>query len=317
MMKKIVLIIFGIFLLLSCQEKIAELIFDKSKISNIKQYSYIYNLEKLITCKENEYTLFGGLVVDTMITITDCIYNEKGLLIEEISQNDFEEKPSFKIYKYNVNDSLICELTISEIGDTTYWIEYDYYFGKREITYKRNLLIHIDENLGNIQQLENQYDTTIYKYYYEYENNLCKTQKELDKKNNLIKTIVYEYENETIKLEKQYKYDDIFEKLEKTKYYDYSKSNIFPDYYSLDNKNDTVEACIYKFDKNEISTKTDLFDYGTIVIVSYFENGLLVREICIDKKMKLQFFESFEYFENGKMKESYEYHEPINHSKNL
>ena len=100
---------------------------------------------------------------------------------------------------------------------------------------------------------------------------------------------------------------------EKTKFYNYLKSELEPDYYSVDSKNDTVEYCVNIFDIDKLILTKKMYDYGKIYIEDYFKNGLLIGKIDYDKKFSMnKQVISFEYYDNGLPKTEKSYREKIN-----
>ncbi len=233
-MTRILLLIFGILLSTSCKDKIAKFIFDSSKMSELTRYSYEYNSNKLASSKESNFRIMFGQVVDTMITLTNYEYDSKGLLKRESIKTAPDEVPSFKLFDYNANDSLIREVTLSPKKDTVQWTEYKYFPDGKKMVFSRNLFHHYDPSKDFLNQMKDpKFDTIYYRIDYQYENNSCKSSKEYDGKNNLITFV--EYENQNGKTHKStYIARNIgIDVIEKTKYFDYSKSDLFPDYFSI------------------------------------------------------------------------------------
>ncbi|PKP18226.1 MAG: hypothetical protein CVU05_13940 [Bacteroidetes bacterium HGW-Bacteroidetes-21] len=295
-----------------CKERIEKFIFDSSKMSNITEYSYKYDSNKLMSTTENIYTLMWGQKVDTLTTLIEYFYNDKGLLFKETSKSDFSENPTLKFYFYNESDSLIQEININYEGDTTFNEKYQYFPDGRKTVYFRYLSLSVDlQNIINsVSKME--YDTIFEKYEYEYNGTQCNVKKQFDGENNLTKTIKYEYQENKITKEEHFTYFDKMEIQEKTKYYDYSKSDIKPDYYSLDSKNDTVELNVNEFEKGIIINSTSVYDYGNVINKTFYEKGKEIGCVAIDKKMKMKLVNSTEYFENGDIKETKSYHEELN-----
>lgn len=302
----------GLTLLASCKEKVAKFVIDSSKLTDLTRYSYEYRSGKLTSSIDTTYVIMFGQAVDTMVTLVNYEYNNKGLLKREISKTAFDDIPTIQLYDYNSNDSIIREMTISPENDTTYWTEYNYFPDGKKMVYRRTLFLHDDPTQDLSKLLENkQFDTAYCRMKYEYENNLCKSSKEYDQKNNLIRTIEYYYENG-----RPHKAITIIQKhgievTEKTQYFDYSKSDIHPDYYSIDLNKDTVEYCKNEFIKHSISTTTDVFNHGKLVVRTFYENGKKIGSVGIDKITNTKFVESCSYDENGDLKEIKSYHEEM------
>lgn len=311
-MKRTFIVIIALALLISCNEKKAKFIFDSSKVPNLTQYSYNYNAGKLTSSKETIYTVMFGQVVDTLITLTNYEYDSKGLLRKELSKTENEDNPSIHLFDYNSNDSLIREMTISPEKDTISWTDYKYFPDGKKMIFRRNLVLHHDPNLDFLKQMENKrFDTSYCKVEYNYENNLCKSSKEFDKRNNLTKIIEYIYENGKVQSSTHISRINGIDVTEKKMYFDYSKSALSPDYYSLDLNKDTIEYRKNDLINHSISTKTDVFNYGKLANRTFFENGKRIGLISIDKTMNFKIVESYSYFENGDLKETKSYHEEI------
>lgn len=311
-MTRTLIIIIGLAILTSCNEKVAKFIFDSSKMSELTRFSYSYDKSKLASSTETTFIIMFGQVVDTMVTLTNYEYDSKGLLKKESSKTAVEDKPSLQLYDYNSNDSLILEMTISPEKDTTFRTEYNYFPDGRKMVFRRTLVLHHEPDQDFSKQMENKrFDTIYYKIDYQYENNFCKSSKEYDKKNNLTKIIEYEYEDGKVKKATHISLINSVEVTEKVQYFDYSKSELLPDYYSLDLNKDTVEYRKNEFVKHSISTKTEAFNYGKMANRTFFENGKRIGSIGIDKTMNFKTVESYSYFENGDLKEIRSYHEEI------
>jgi hypothetical protein len=317
-MKRYMILIIGIVILIGCKEqkeKVAKFMFDASKMSNQTNYFYLYDSDRLLSQIEKTYTIMFGQVVDSMITKIGFEYNDKGLLIKEISQTDFEDKPSMKFYDYDKNDSLISEIWINQQNDTTFWEVYGYYpDGKKTISH-RFLGIHFDPNQDLMEAMENKkLDTSFYRNEFDYAGDLCKTQKQFDKKGNLIKTVNFEYVGAQLINEIHLTYFNDIEMTEKIKTFDYSKSETKPDFYSIDSKNDTLELCVNDFTKGQLTTSTEIYEYGQNINKTFFENGKKVGMIGVDLNMNFKIVDSYEYYENGELREVKSYNEEINNA---
>lgn len=311
-MTRTLIVIIGLAFLTSCNEKIAKFIFDSSKTSNLTRYSYNYDAGKLASSKETIYTVMFGQVVDTLETLTNYEYDSKGLLRKKLSKTAFEDNPSIQLFEYNSNDSLIREMTISPEKDTTFWAENGYFPDGKKLVFRRALIRHHDPDQDFLKQMENKKkDTTLYRFDFQYENGLCKSSKEYDKKNNLTHIIEYDYENGKVKMATHISLINALEVTSKIQYFDYSKSELHPDYYCLDLNKDTIEYCKNEFIKHSISTETDIFNYGKMLNRTYFENGKRIGFISVDKTMNFKIVESYSYNENGDLKEMKSYNEEI------
>ena len=312
-MKRILIIMIGLFLLISCEEQVAKFIFDSSKMSQITRYTYDYNSKRLISSNEKTYTVMFGKIVDTLVSSTNYEYKGNGLLIKKISKYGFNDPPSLQFFDYNLNDSLIREITISPEKDTTLWIEYEYFSDGKKIVFNRVLHRHFDANQDFLKQMVNRkFDTILYRIDYQYENNLCTSSKEYDKKNNLTKIIQYDYENGKIKKATHIFKINSLELTDKEQYFNYSNSEFTPDYYSIDINKDTLEYCKNEFYKHSNSLRKEVFNYGKIVNKTFFENGKEIGYISFDKSTNFKIVESYSYYENGDLKETKSYHEKIN-----
>lgn len=316
-MKRNLILVISILILIGCKEqkeKVAKFIFDASKMSNQTNYFYSYDSDRLSSQIEKTYTIMFGQVVDSMITKIDFEYNYKGLLIKEISQMDFEEKPSIKIYDYDKNDSLISEISINQENDTTFWEVYGYYPDGKKTIFHRFLSMHFDPNQDFMEAMENKkLDTSFYRNEFEYTGDLCKTQKQIDKKGNLIKTVDFEYDGNKLIKEIHLTYFNNIEMTKEFKFYDYSKSDEKPDWFAIDTKNDTLEFCINIFESDKLVKIANMFDYGSIYTQEYYENDLLIGTIDYDRQFLLEkIIYLYEYDENGLMKTEKSYREKIN-----
>lgn len=311
-MTRTLIVIIGFVFLTSCKEKVAKFIFDSSKMSNLTRYSYDYDAGKLTSSKETIYTVMVGQVVDSLETLTNYEYDSKGLLRKELSKTAFDDNPSLLLFDYNSSDSLIREMTISPEKDTTFWTENNYFPDGKKLVFRRVLIRRFNPDQDFLKQMESKtVDTTLYRFDYQYEKGLCKSSKEYDKKNNLTHIIEYEYENGKVKKATHISPINGVEVTAKIQYFDYSKSELHPDFYSLDLNKDTIEYCKNEFIKHSISTKTDVFNYGKMINRTYFENGKRIGFISVDKTLNYKIVESYSYNENGDLKEMRSYNEEI------
>jgi len=256
-----------------------------------------------------------GQVVDSMTTQTEFEYDSKGLLKKEISKSDFDDKPTIKIYNYDNNDSLISEISINPENDTTFWEVYKYYPDGKKTIFHRFLSMHFDPNQDFMEAMENkQLDTSFYRNEFEYSGNLCKTQNQFDKKGNLIKSVSFDYNGTQLIKETHFAYFNGMEMTEKIRSYDYSKSEIKPDFYSLDSKNDTLELYINEFSDGHLATLAEVYEYGQIINKTFYENGMEIGMIGVDLNMNFKIVDSYEYYENGEFKEIKTYNEQINNA---
>ncbi len=315
-MKRNLIILIGILTLISCKEQVGKFIFDASKMSNQTKYFYKYDSDLLISQTEKDFTIMFGQVVDSMISQTNFEYDDKGLLIKEISQTDFEEKPTIKIYNYDKNDSLIKALSINQENDTTFWEIYKYYPGGKKTVFHRFLSMHFDPNQDFMEAMNNRkLDTVLYRNEFEYADELCKTQRQYDKNGKLLKTVDFDYNGTQLVKETHLTYYNDMDMTEKVKFYDYSKSNIKPDFYSLDTKNDTIELCVNEFTGGLLTISTESYGYGQNINKTFYKNEKEVGMIGVDLNMNFKIVDSYEYYENGKLKDIKSYNEEINNAR--
>lgn len=317
-MKRNLILIIGILILIGCEEqkeKVAKFIFDASKMSNQTNYFYSYDSDILSSQIKKTYTLMFGQVVDSMITQIDFEYNDKGLLIKEISQTDFQDKPTIKIYDYNKNDSLISQILINQENDTTFWEIYNYYPDGKKTIFHRFLSMHFDPNQDFMEAMENKkLDTSFYRNEFEYSGDLCKSQRQFDNKENLRKAVKYDYKGTQLIKETHLTYFNKMEITEKIKTYDYSKSKNNPDFYSLNSKNDTLELFVNEFSDGHLTTLTEVYEYGRNINKTFYENGKEIGLIGVDLNMNFKTVDSYEYYKDGKLKVMKTYSEEINNA---
>lgn len=315
-MKKNLIIIVGLISLFSCKEEISKFLFESSKMSTQIKFSYKYDSDRLISQNEMFYTIMFGQVVDSMITRIEYLYNKQGIVSQKISYTDLENKPTIQHYDYNSNDSLILEMTINQDGDTTDWKEYKYYPDGRKIIFYR-YISQMPPSAQNIEEMmaamkNKVYDTTIYRNEYDYTSGFCKTLRQFDSNDKLVKKILYDYQNSKLVKETHMTYFNSLELMEKTKHYNYSKSISEPDYFSLDSRNDTIESGIYEFKNELVVSTTEVHDYGNMITKFFYENGKRIGMIGTDRKRNFRIVDSYNYFENGDLKEMKSYNEKIN-----
>jgi hypothetical protein len=313
-MSKFKFLMIGLIFLIGCKDEILKFHFDSTKMSNLVQFEYKYQQNKKIEAIEKYYTIMFGKVVDTMITKINFIYNKKGLLEKEIRSQINDDKPDIKLYSYDLNDSLINELDINSDGDTTFIEKYAYYPNGKKRIYYRHLMTKIDPNASIKTLIESKrtYDTTIIFNNYIYEKNECKYLKEYDKHQRLSKIIEYFYKDKRVDKEIHYSFFNKIKLLTQTKYFDYSKNDLVPDYYSLGSNNDTIGYCINEFKNMKLKISTESFESGDLIIKKFYENGKVIGDISISKEMNRKEFYLTSYYDNGEIKEGKSYSEKIN-----
>jgi hypothetical protein len=313
-MSKLKFLGIGFVFLIGCRDEISKFLFDSAKMSNLIQYEYKFEQNKKIEKIEKYYTIMFGQVVDTMISKTNYVYNKKGLLEKEIRSQIHDGKPDIKLYNYDLNDSLIAEVDINSDGDTTFIEKYaNYPDGKKRI-YLRYLVTRVDPNADFETWVKNKrtYDTTLVSNDYIYEKNECKSLKEYDKYQRLSKIIEYYYKGKRVDKEIHYSFFNNIKLLTQIKYFDYSKNDLIPDYYSLSSKNDTIGYCINDFKNKKLTTSTESFESGNVINKLFYENGKVIGDITISKDMNRKNFYLTSYYDNGEIKEGKSYNEKIN-----
>lgn len=272
-------------------------IIKPGRMTNIVKYSYEYESEQLISHTEKSLTKLFGITIDSYLEKTNYLYNENGLLIKKIINNDFQNKPTIEFFDYNKNDSLILELRINNEGDTIIWTEYNYYPDGRKTIFHREIWPKMD-----FTSLNRQNDTTLFRYEYEYADNKCTTKNQYDKENNIISSIDYEYSDNRLDKEIHYKYLNSKKVLDKTKFYDYSKMINTPDYYTIDSKNDTVQRRINQFKKESAIYTIEKLNSDDMEHITYLKNGIEIKTIGTNKKMNNKAIHTYKYYKNGDLK---------------
>ena len=308
-MRKIILFtIVGVAALVGCREQITKFVFEDAKITHRSNYSYKYDGQRVKQRTERNYAILEGMN-DSMVIVTDYIYNEKGLLIQENTATiDDESGPDMKFYTYDANDSIVCELTINSDNDTTLRTEYKCFPDGRKMTFQRRLAPQIDFNISLIDFAKNkQYDTLYYHNEYDYSGDLCKAEKHFDRHGNMKNAIRFEYKDGRLHKEVYFSFPMGARLKIKEKFYDYSKSEVKPDFYSIDAKNDTMDLGVNVFQDGLLVYSTVAYGYGGLVNKTFYEENSKVGEITVSNNMKV--VEGFEYYENGDLKEERHYME--------
>jgi hypothetical protein len=312
-MKHLLIVIIGIALLTGCKENISKFIFDSSKMSTLTKYYYDYDSNRLTSSKEITYIFMFGNVVDTMIETSNYEYNNKNFLIRKTSKFGSGDILDICLYDYDSNDSLIREIVISSEGDTSRLTEYGNFKDGRKEILKRILFRRLGPNQDFASWMKNkQYDTIYFRREFTYDNNLCQSERQYDIRNKIEKRIDYKYENSRLIKEIQFDYFNSLELINRIRFFDYSKSESNPDYYSLNKRNDTLEKRINIFDNGILLITKDILDYGNATDNSFFKNNKKIGWVFTDRKMNRKEVVSYEYYENGDLKEQKSYTEKIN-----
>lgn len=303
----------GLILLIGCKAKIADFIFDASKMNRLTKFDYEYNHGKKSSVIEKNYTIMFGQIVDSMISKTQFEYNEKGFISREITSSGFQENPDLKIYNYGSNDSLLCKLWLNSEGDTTHIHKYAYFPDGRKTVYNKDIWIKLDQSKDFKTAYNNRtYDTVLNTREYLYEQNICKQSKEFDKHKNLTNVIEYEYKDGKVNKENFYSISNGLKMFVKSTYSDYSKNKLLPEFYTLNKNNDTIDFIKNEFNGNEIVYSENSYENGNIVDKVFYQNGKEIGRIGINKHMDFKTTISTSYFDNGDIKEERKYNEKIN-----
>jgi len=319
-MSKIKLLILGLVFLFGCKGKMPDFLFDASKVSEVTKYTYEYKNGKKISKTDETCILFEGKTTNRMIVKTNYIYNEKGLLIKEISKTNNDTIPDMTIYEYDTKDSLISWIKIESETDTTNIEKYAYYADGKKLILRKSLHIKIEPYPDYKTAFEHKnYDTNFFSREFIYENNICKSSKEYDKNNHLVKVTEYEYMNNFITVEKEYSMLDNYKLLIGTKYIDRSKTKRNPklyapdpEFYTLDAQNDTIDYLSYQYNGDELEIATGYFDKGSHISKFYFKNNKIIGEIDKGKDINYTTYIKSSYYENGDLKEESTYRETKN-----
>lgn len=313
------------FLIASCKDvkkQIEKFIFDSSKITEVTKYYYKYNAGKKTNKIEIFNIYYAGKIVDSVITNTAFAYNDNGLIKKEISITSSSDNDTiYNLYTYDSNDSLIIKLTINSKGDTTHWVKYKSFpDGKRRI-FKRDLFLNINSFEEVKDAFENKkYDTLIDKNEYLYKDKLCKELKRYDNKNQITDHFEFEYQNEKVTKEYHYTFINSLKMLQSTKYHDYSKNKINPDYYSLDFRGDTIEKEINEFEGGKLALSISLLwnEFVKFITKDFYKDGKVIGTIEYFNDMGKEAYKytSFDYYPNGDIKEEKSYREETQQTNN-
>ena len=309
-MRKNGLIILILFLSISCKEQVEKFYSDTSKYSIINKSIYEYKLNKKESLTQITTVYFLGKLADSISIKTLYKYNKRNLLEKEIIDYN-SENASVTLYAYNKIDSLLSEITIEPEGDTSFWREFSYFPDGRKTTFERFLMIKFD-NEDNNSNKRKSFDTIYERNEYNYNNKFCKTLKQFNRKGDLTNLVEYYYEKSRVSKEISYSFSNSIKILKKTKYYNYSKSDNFPDSYTLDTFNDTIEKCVNEFENYDLVTSTNYYNSGNEINKVLLKNGKVIMLVSIDKIENMKRIEFISYYSNGDEKESRIYREKIN-----
>lgn len=315
--KRCIIAIAAIITLCSCNkikdktaETITGFISDNELYYTSIQYRYEYDGDKLISETSIHSQIMLGQVMDSSVFIRLNKYNEKGLLYETRA---FHENELYDLseYLYNSNDSLICEYSISEDGDTTSFYEYGYFPDGQQIVFSRRIFANLPDYLNTDDDLftfaeviQTKADTMLYWHEYLYEDTLCVERKRYDKDYNLVDVVEYIYHDGVIAEEKHYSYFGSSKVFDKTVKYDYSKSKLYPNELHTDIVGNIVEYKVHQFnDTGELVASKHSTNNDDNVEIVYYENGREIGFLSSNKEYNYEIKESISYYENGDVKE--------------
>ncbi len=310
-MKNCIILVVFLFSIISCKEQVSNISHDPTKIRTKTEYSYQHKNGQLKSQMEKIYFYRSGQIIDSIINSTNFIYNEKGLKTEELTFLAAEENPFIKTFKYNQDDSLISELYITPEQDTLTWQIFDFFPDGKKMVFFRFLNPKDDFFPTATESAKNvTYDTVFSRFIYEYENDGCKKRNEFDINGNLIKSVSFDYQNQQLKKESHYNHFDKILTREKVKVYDYSKSDSIPDWYSLNETNDTIEYSKSNFKAGSLLKTITMYENGEVWQEDIYEDNLLklmtseIRNVSSSKMYYL-----FDYYGNGDLKSTIIYSE--------
>lgn len=313
-MKQIRVFGIGLILFYGCKEEIADFLFDASRITEIRKYEYQYKQGQKQSQTEKTYILMSGKIQVLFSSKTTYNYNDKDLVIKEITYTGDDEKPKLKYLNYDANDSLIYEAEINVEGDTSLIREYEYSSNSKQILEKR-LVINFDKDI-NIELAKDHrtYDTMISSQKEIYENNALKTY--IYGRNGKTTSVIdYEYKENKMFKKIHYSFLNNNKQMEEVTYFDYTKNDRMPEYFTLNKNNDTIAYIKLKIKDNKLFHSIELLgnEFGTTEI--FYKNGQKVGEVQVDNTMKRYY--SYLYNEKGELMEEKFYSEkvkPSNHN---
>jgi hypothetical protein len=299
--------------LIACESKVQseDLIpeFNNTHLRSHVTYTHKYDGNRLSKTYEATNLILNGQVVDTFVSIKEYEYCEKGLLANKKDLFDTGEAVSNEFYKYNSLDSLVELIQINSGNDTIFWEKYNYYPDGRRLTFRRV----IGPDLNSITNMSFSPSNNLIVLEYErheyiYSESLCIKQVTYSEDGSPIKYIYFEYDDhEKLIKEIHTKIFDGLELTEKTKHYNYSKSQEFPDFFALDTTNRRIEELYNEFKDDGTMIETRSFNYGNSIIQTIFENGKEVGVLIIEKEPALMVYDRAIYNENGDIKELFNY----------
>lgn len=312
---KNIFIIIGLFFLGGCTEKLAELLFDETSISRVSKYSYTYKDGKKIKMIDSTFNCVYQKNIDTSVTITDYIYNSKGLLQKEIACSLPESSKTYLYYSYFDNDSLMEIIGINSEGDTNRITRYQNYKYENKIVYDRHLFIHIDEDKSIEEILNNiTYDTIGHMTEYAFRGRMCISSKTKNIENEETDSFVNEYQDDKLIKKSCYtKKKGILANIDITTY-DYSKSNKYPDYVTLNYFKDTIVFEKNEFDGNKLKSREYHLVKEKRFHKDFFENGKMIATVLYDIENRQKITNTYNYNDKGDMFESKNYIEKLTNS---
>jgi hypothetical protein len=299
--------------LISCESKgqgedlIPE--FNNSDLRSHVKYVHYYDNNRISKTYETTNLIMYGQVVDTYVSIKEYEYCKKGLIVNLKNYFETGETQSVEFYKYNSLDSLAERIQINNDKDTIFWEKYYYYPDSRRMTFRRVKGPDIDNMTSLTFSPSNNLIVLEYeRHEYIYNERQCIKQITYSQDDSPIKYVYFEYDGQG-KLIKEIhtKNFDGLELTEKTKQYDYSKSQEFPDFFAFDTTNRRIEELHNQFKDNGTMIETRSFNFGNSITQTIYENGKEVGVLIIEKDPALMVYDRAIYNENGDIKELFSY----------
>ncbi len=303
------IILTGLF---SCESQVQneELIpgFTKDHLRTHTKCDYQYEGNRLAKTYETLHVYLDGRVAESYGIITDYEYFESGLLAKEKMYFESGKIISTRFFKYNSVDSIVEQMSTDSENDTTFWEKYSYFPDGKRVTFRsvmgtESLFDDADITDPNSGILI----ASIYeRYEYIYDEDRCLKQITYLKDGNANKYIDFEYDdNGKLMKEIHTQIFDGMELPEKTKYYDYSKSLEFPDFYALNPENYEIEQLHNEFKGEGVMIETRFFDYGNSITQTTYVNGKKVRGLDIAKNSFSSYYYEIVYNERGDIVERF------------
>ena len=290
------------------RQSIEKLVFDNSQIATKEVHNYkFYDDGKIKVDRSVIYIYKAGIQLDSIVSKKIYKYEIEGRVekITDITDSTMQMKV------FDEYDSLVAELTINNLGDTTFLSKSDYKQGRRITSMYRILNTKVPENLGELEEVGlRSYDTIFQRVEFTYSGDHLDKTFVRDMHGNITEEIHHFYEDGVPTREITYSFLGGAKFVSETKIYMDNDSR-YQDYVIIGVRGDTT-AIQRTFLQEEMEIVISYRPKMKMQNIMYYNlQGQLIGTADIDLIGKTKDVYSFSYDDKGNVLEQTKYREMI------